>query len=62
MNDWQKSSLSGESNECLEVRTADDMVEIRDPDTGDVIVRTTPRKWAAFLLGVKAGEFDHFVA
>ncbi|MFF1904227.1 DUF397 domain-containing protein [Kitasatospora sp. NPDC058218] len=62
MNDWQKASLSGDANESLEVRTADDMVEIRDPDTGDIIVRTTPRKWAAFLLGVKAGEFDHFVA
>ncbi|MFJ9951408.1 DUF397 domain-containing protein [Kitasatospora sp. NPDC091207] len=62
MQDWQKSSYSGNSNQCLEVRTADDMVEIRDPDTGDIIVRTTHRKWEAFLLGVKAGEFDHFVA
>ncbi|WP_329489005.1 DUF397 domain-containing protein [Kitasatospora sp. NBC_01246] len=62
MNDWKKASLGGEAHESLEVRTADDMVEIRDPDTGDIIVRTTPRKWAAFLLGVKAGEFDHFVA
>ncbi|MEU1421422.1 DUF397 domain-containing protein [Kitasatospora sp. NPDC005751] len=62
MNDWKKASLGGEAHESLEVRTVDDMVEIRDPDTGDIIVRTTPRKWAAFLLGVKAGEFDHFVA
>ncbi|MFI8080186.1 DUF397 domain-containing protein [Kitasatospora sp. NPDC086009] len=62
MNDWKKASLGGEAHESLEVRTADDMVEIRDPGTGDIIVRTTPRKWAAFLLGVKAGEFDHFVA
>ncbi|MFF1793685.1 DUF397 domain-containing protein, partial [Kitasatospora sp. NPDC058263] len=58
MNDWKKASLGGDADESLEVRTADDMVEIRDPGTGDIIVRTTPRKWAAFLLGVKAGEFD----
>ncbi|WP_406200754.1 DUF397 domain-containing protein [Kitasatospora sp. NBC_01560] len=62
MNDWQKSSPDGASDECLEVRTADGMVEIRDPDTNDIVVRTTPAKWEAFLLGVKAGEFDHFVA
>ncbi|MFE2723255.1 DUF397 domain-containing protein [Kitasatospora sp. NPDC059327] len=62
MNNWQKASLSGEADESLEVRIVDDMVEIRDPDTGDIIVRTTPKKWEAFLLGVKAGEFDHFVA
>ncbi|MFB7616198.1 DUF397 domain-containing protein [Kitasatospora sp. NPDC056181] len=62
MNDWQKPSPTGESDESLEVRTVDGMVEIRDPGTGGIIVRTTPRKWEAFLLGVKAGEFDHFVA
>ncbi|MEV0533379.1 DUF397 domain-containing protein [Kitasatospora sp. NPDC050463] len=62
MNDWQKAILGGEAGDSLEVRTVDDMVEIRDPGTGDIIVRTTPRKWEAFLLGVKAGEFDHFVA
>ncbi|MFI6849073.1 DUF397 domain-containing protein [Kitasatospora sp. NPDC050467] len=62
MNDWQTASPGGGPEESLEVRTADGMVEIRDPDTGNIIVRTTPRKWEAFLLGVKAGEFDHFVA
>ncbi|MFE2723254.1 DUF397 domain-containing protein [Kitasatospora sp. NPDC059327] len=60
MSSWQKSSYSGESNECIEVRTAEGMVELRESETYDVIIRTTPRKWVAFLLGVKAGEFDHF--
>jgi hypothetical protein len=58
---WQKSSYSGANDNCVEVRTADDgMVELRESDSGDIIVRTTPVKFAKFLQGVKAGEFDHF--
>ncbi|WP_035847168.1 DUF397 domain-containing protein [Kitasatospora azatica] len=57
---WQKSSYSTNSNECVEVRTADGLIELRESDEGDIIVRTTPTKFAKFLQGVKAGEFDHF--
>ncbi|TQF02955.1 DUF397 domain-containing protein [Kitasatospora acidiphila] len=57
---WQKSTYSGASNECVEVRTVDGLVELRESDDGDVIVRTTPVKFAKFLQGVKAGEFDHY--
>jgi hypothetical protein len=60
MSEWQRPSACGNSNQCLEVRTADGMVEIRESADGAVVVRTTPRKWAAFLQGVQAGEFDHF--
>ncbi|MFJ5119337.1 DUF397 domain-containing protein [Kitasatospora sp. NPDC088548] len=56
---WQKSSYSGATNECVEVRTANGLVELRESDTGDIIVRTTPTKFAKFLQGIKAGEFDH---
>ncbi|MGW1809515.1 DUF397 domain-containing protein [Streptomyces sp. NPDC002078] len=28
----------------------------------DTVVTTTRHKWNAFVLGVQAGEFDHFVA
>ncbi|MFD7590383.1 DUF397 domain-containing protein [Kitasatospora sp. NPDC059811] len=56
---WQKSSYSGSSNACLEVRAADGVVELRESDEGEVIVRTTPTKFANFLQGAKAGEFDH---
>ncbi|MGV9271685.1 DUF397 domain-containing protein [Kitasatospora sp. NPDC003701] len=61
-SEWQKSSYSGASNECIEARAVDGLVELRESDSGDVIVRTTPAKFAAFLQGVKAGEFDHFTA
>ncbi|MFE2729170.1 DUF397 domain-containing protein [Kitasatospora sp. NPDC059327] len=55
---WQKSSYSAATNECVEVRTVDAVVELRESDSGDVIVRTTPAKFAAFLRTLKAGEFD----
>ncbi|MFE2729022.1 DUF397 domain-containing protein [Kitasatospora sp. NPDC059327] len=57
--DWQKSSYSGASDNCVEVRTVDGLVELRESDEGRVIIRTTPTKFAAFLQGAKAGEFDH---
>ncbi|MFG3053777.1 DUF397 domain-containing protein [Kitasatospora sp. NPDC048239] len=56
---WQKSSFSSAGENCVEVRTADGLVEVRESDDGDIIVRTTPAKFAAFVQGIKAGEFDH---
>ncbi|WP_030058588.1 MULTISPECIES: DUF397 domain-containing protein [Streptomyces] len=56
---WQKSSYSGSSNACVEVRAADGVVELRESDDGDVIVRTTRLRFADFLQGAKVGEFDH---
>ncbi|MEU8514487.1 DUF397 domain-containing protein [Kitasatospora sp. NPDC048722] len=62
MSDWQRPSTGDPSGTCLEVRFVDGVVEIRESDGSGVVVRTTPEKWEAFLLGVQAGEFDHFVA
>ncbi|MEV7597998.1 DUF397 domain-containing protein [Kitasatospora sp. NPDC089797] len=56
---WQKSSYSAANNECVEVRTADGAVELRESDEGGTILRTTPAALAALLHGLKAGEFDH---
>ncbi|MFF2368188.1 MULTISPECIES: DUF397 domain-containing protein [unclassified Streptomyces] len=39
----------------------DDLVYIRETGDPDNVVTTTRRKWDAFVLGVRAGEFDHFV-
>ncbi|MFD4906515.1 DUF397 domain-containing protein [Kitasatospora purpeofusca] len=60
MTDWQKSSISGNSNQCIEVRTAGGHIEIRESDAPESIVTTTPTKFALWLEGVKRGEFDHF--
>ncbi|GAB2459893.1 DUF397 domain-containing protein [Streptomyces incanus] len=40
----------------------DDTVRIRATATPDTTVTTDRRKWDTFVLGVLAGEFDHFAA
>jgi len=57
---WRKSSASGQSA-CVEVALADDgrTVLLRDSKDADgPRLRLTPVEWAAFLAGVKGGEFD----
>ncbi|MFC8824747.1 DUF397 domain-containing protein [Streptomyces sp. NPDC057137] len=61
--DWQKSSYSGTAGNCVNIATADDgTIKLRESDDPDTVVTTTPEKLRAFILGVKAGEFDHFAA
>ncbi|MFJ2861732.1 DUF397 domain-containing protein [Kitasatospora sp. NPDC087314] len=57
--EWQKSSFSGSGGDCVEVRTVNGTVELRESDEGHVIIHTTPTNFAAFVQGIKAGEFDH---
>ncbi|MGW3181821.1 DUF397 domain-containing protein [Kitasatospora sp. NPDC001119] len=57
-SNWQKSSYSGATNECVEVRTASGAVELRESDEGHLTLRTTPTTFAALLHALKAGEFD----
>jgi hypothetical protein len=48
---------------ALEATVGDDgMVYIRETEEPDVVAVTTAAKWDAFVKGVLAGEFDHFVA
>ncbi|WP_406199273.1 DUF397 domain-containing protein [Kitasatospora sp. NBC_01560] len=61
---WQKSSLSGAdgADNCLELASgADGLRHLRESDDPDVVVTTDAAKLRAFILGVKAGEFDHLV-
>ncbi|MGA5818272.1 DUF397 domain-containing protein [Kitasatospora sp. NPDC094028] len=60
-SEWQKSSYSASSNECVEVRAIAGTVELRESDEGHVILGTTPATFAALLRSTKAGEFDHHV-
>ncbi|MFD8782284.1 DUF397 domain-containing protein [Kitasatospora sp. NPDC059599] len=59
--EWQKSSFSGNAENCVEVRSADGAVDIRESDEGHITLRTTPAALADLLQGIKAGEFDHYV-
>ncbi|MGA5820548.1 DUF397 domain-containing protein [Kitasatospora sp. NPDC094028] len=61
-SEWQTSSYTANNNNCIEVRTIEGLIELRESDEDDVIVRTTRPKFAAFLQGAQAGEFDHLTA
>ncbi|WP_078879930.1 DUF397 domain-containing protein [Kitasatospora purpeofusca] len=56
---WQKSSRSGSHDDCVEVRTSDALIELRESDDGETILRTTPAAAAALLRAIKSGELDH---
>ncbi|MCB5907624.1 DUF397 domain-containing protein [Streptomyces pinistramenti] len=58
---WQKSSFSNSNTQCLETAIVAGEILLRESDDPTTIVKTTPEKLAAFILGVKNGEFDHFV-
>ncbi|MFE1149858.1 DUF397 domain-containing protein [Streptomyces albidoflavus] len=59
---WQKSSFSGGNGEdCVEVAPHEGGIVLRESDRPDQVITTTRAKLAAFLAGVKAGEFDHLV-
>lgn len=60
---WQKSSFSGGGGEnCVEVADQDNGILMRESDDPTRIIVTSREKFAAFVQGVKAGEFDHFVS
>ena len=56
---WQKSSFSAAHDDCIEVRTTDKLLQLRESDDGDVILHTAPATIAALLLSIKSGELDH---
>ncbi|MFF2148561.1 DUF397 domain-containing protein [Kitasatospora sp. NPDC058190] len=58
---WQKSSYSAANDDCVEVRAVVGLIELRESDEGNVVIRTNGLKFAAFLQGAKAGEFDHLI-
>ncbi|MCP3822389.1 DUF397 domain-containing protein [Streptomyces sp. A3M-1-3] len=59
---WQKSSFSGGGGEqCLHVAKRNGEILLCESDDPDNTITTSPEKLAAFIQGVKAGEFDHFV-
>lgn len=56
---WQKAAAS-EHNGCVEAAALLEGVAVRDSkDPDGPVLAYTRREWAAFLDGVKRGEFDH---
>jgi hypothetical protein len=60
---WIKVSRSGSEGQCVELRTREGDVEVRDSKAGEAspILRFTPAEFAAFLDGARNGEFDHLL-
>jgi hypothetical protein len=60
-SDWRKSSLSSGSDNCVEVAFSDDgHTGVRDSkhrSHGPILVFTSA-EWAAFVGGVRLGEFE----
>ncbi|MFE5585673.1 DUF397 domain-containing protein [Kitasatospora sp. NPDC056531] len=60
VQDWQKSSYSGDAANCIYVSTTVDCdIKIRESDDPDTVITTTPDTLRALLRGIKEGEFDH---
>jgi hypothetical protein len=57
---WRKSARSGSEGNCVEVATnLPEVVPVRDTkdrDGGTLLFSRS--EWAAYIAGVKAGEFD----
>jgi hypothetical protein len=61
--DWIRAAPEDETGPgpWLEVASGpDELIYIRETSDPENVVTTTQRKWDAFVLGVLAGEFDHF--
>jgi hypothetical protein len=57
---WSKPQASGNSGNCVEVLITADRVRVRDTKEGGLgsELRFTHSEWAAFVDGVRKGEFD----
>ena len=57
--EWRKSSLST-TNGCVEVALVGDRIAVRDSKQEGCgpVLEFTATEWAAFLGGVRGGEFD----
>ena len=57
--DWRKSSTSN-SVGCVEVAFVGESILVRhSKDPSGPVLTFSEREWAAFLTGVRIGEFDH---
>ncbi|MEO3843425.1 DUF397 domain-containing protein [Streptomyces sp. CNZ287] len=55
---WRRSSYSGESGNCVEIRRGAAAVSVRDSkDPGSGVLAVSAAAWADFVAAVRRGEF-----
>jgi hypothetical protein len=59
--EWKKSSFSAGLTACVEVRVVDGQVAVRSSRAPEQEQTHTKPEMAAFIAGVKAGEFDYLL-
>jgi hypothetical protein len=61
---WIKASRSGNSGDCVEMRSRAGVIEVRDTKQNEEgpTLGFTKAEFAAWLDGAKKGEFDHLVS
>jgi hypothetical protein len=56
---WRKSSVSGDSGGCVEIAMSPASVHVRNSrNSGGPQLVFLYQEWAAFLVGVRNGEFE----
>lgn len=55
---YRKSSASADTGNCVEVAKGTEILVRDSKDKAGPVLHFTTAEWAAFLAGVKAGEFD----
>ncbi|MCC3768094.1 DUF397 domain-containing protein [Streptomyces sp. UNOC14_S4] len=58
---WQKSSFSGDRDECVEAAGLNGNILIRESDDPAIVVTTSRAKWRALTHAVKAGRLNHLI-
>lgn len=56
--EWQRSSYSGNSGNCVEMRRGATAISVRDSkDPGNGVLAVSAVAWADFVAAVRRGEF-----